>query len=109
MSTPKPSRTSYRLPVQDAWLNSPWRAEPLYELAKWHDTQLRNCTPGNVECENKHHMGAFLNAKMVRCVCDPSSSLPGKWFKGVALLVAGCVCSCASQTNHRVQALQLAL
>ena len=52
--------------VQDAWLNSPWRAEPLYELAKWHDQQLRNCTAGDVHCEQKHHMGAFLNAKMVR-------------------------------------------
>ena len=52
--------------VQDAWLNSPWRAEPLYELAKWHDQQLRNCTDGDVHCEQKHHMGAFLNAKMVR-------------------------------------------
>lgn len=60
------TKREQRVLVQDAWLNSPWRAEPLYELAKWHDQQLRNCTPGNVECENKHHMGAFLNAKMVR-------------------------------------------
>lgn len=58
--------------LQDAWLNSPWRAEPLYELAKWHDQQLRNCTPGNVECENKHHMGAFLNAKMASEVPVPA-------------------------------------
>lgn len=51
--------------LQDAYLNSPWRAEPLYELAKWHDEQLKKCS-ANQACENKHHMGAFLNAKMVR-------------------------------------------
>ena len=34
-------------PAQEAHLNSPWRAEPLYELAKWHDQQLRKLLWGH--------------------------------------------------------------
>ncbi len=84
----------FPLSPQDAWLNSPWRAEPLYELAKWHDQQLPKCN-NNTECENKHHMGAFLNAKMVRrCVPVYSNTKFDLWKRNS--LAAAAPNACAS-------------
>jgi hypothetical protein len=44
----------------------PWRAEPLYEIAKWHDSQIGNCSRV-AACETQHHLMAYLHGKEVRC------------------------------------------
>lgn len=43
----------------------PWRAEPLYEMAKWHDQQIQNCSRV-AACETHHHLMAYLHGKEVR-------------------------------------------
>ena len=44
---------------------SPWRAEPLHQLAKWHALQLPACN-GTAVCEAQHHLAAFSYARLVR-------------------------------------------
>jgi hypothetical protein len=52
----------------------PWRAEPLYEIAKWHDSQIGNCSRV-AACETQHHLMAYLHGKEVGpLAASPSSS-----------------------------------
>lgn len=46
----------------------PWRAEPLYEIAKWHDQQIGNCSRV-AACETQHHLMAYLHGKEVGSDC----------------------------------------
>jgi hypothetical protein len=53
--------------LQAAHKFMPWRAEPLYEIAKWHDSQISNCSRV-AACETQHHLMAYLHGKEVHSI-----------------------------------------
>lgn len=51
--------------LKEAALDSPGRAEPLAQIARWHGRQAALCA-GDALCEAEHHMGAYVAARRAR-------------------------------------------
>jgi hypothetical protein len=74
--------------LQAAHKFMPWRAEPLYEIAKWHDSQISNCSRV-AACETQHHLMAYLHGKEVRAAACTLLSM-------CCHVLQGACCHCAS-------------
>ena len=69
----------------------PWRAEPLYEIAKWHDSQIGNCSRV-AACETQHHLMAYLHGKEVRRQAASTSLLCRQLLQGVHNIMCPILC-----------------
>lgn len=68
----------------------PWRAEPLYEIAKWHDSQISNCSRV-AACETQHHLMAYLHGKEVQGGAFSCVSCAGICSRVPVSTVEGCL------------------
>lgn len=85
--------------LQAAHKFMPWRAEPLYEIAKWHDSQIGNCSRV-AACETQHHLMAYLHGKEVWRSAASPSLLCRQLLQGVQSIMCPILCQYSACSSN---------